>query len=169
MNAAGALAKVLLLAVSLTLAPVMAAEPVLSSALDYSIHAARFHPVTCKAGDLERERGRTLDEVFGPQWPSQPEPVTADGHVRAELLRMPRPNPADARSLPTQRGLVVAAVLVDGAGHPLRAAVLCATMDGFDAYVVRALKRAEYPPARINGAPVTSVAIVVQRFNGVES
>ncbi len=146
--------------------PAFASEaPVRSSALDYTDPAARHRPVTCKEGDREREPGRSLGDVFGDQWPEQPQPVqggeTRKAHVRAVQLGQDI-----VRGAPAQRGLVVVAVLVDPAGKPLAARPICATTDGYDNRARRLALRSLYEPALINGQAVTSVATLIVPFAG---
>ena len=145
-------------------APGLAQQAPLSSSLDHSLDASRDHPVTCKPGDLEPHRGRTLGEVFGADWPRQPEPTVAGAHGRASLVRMPRLDPARLRGLPPHGGLVVAAVLLAPDGNPLRVETLCATTAGYDTFARRFLRQAAYRPATVDGVPMTSVAIVLHRF-----
>ena len=160
---------VLLLALASAPAPVPARDAALSSSLDYSLSASRDHPVTCKRGDLERHPGRSLAEVFGTDWPRQPEPAVAGAHERARLLKRPLVPQSARRALPVQGGLVVAAVLVAPDGTPVRVETLCATTGGYDTFVARLLMQAAYRPATVDGVPTTSVAIVVQRFPGYRS
>ena len=143
----------------------MAQEPVLATALDYTLNASRDVPVGCKPGDLQRFPGQTLGQVFGADWPLQPEPSAGGERVRAQLTEVVR-RPGAQRGLPAQPGRVVFAVLVDPAGKPLRAEVLCATTEGYDMAAKRLAMRASYRPAVIDGVAVTSVAIHVQNFSG---
>ena len=155
-----------LLGLLLALAPASgpAQETALSSSLDYALEASRDHPVTCKPGDLEPRRGRSRGEVFGADWPRQPEPTGAGAQERASLVRMPRLDPARLRGLPPHGGLVVAAVLVAPDGNPLRVETLCATTAGYDTFARRFLRQAADRPAMVDGVPMTSVAIVLHRF-----
>ena len=66
--------------------------------------------------------------------------------------------------MPTQSGLVVAAVLVDAEGGALKVEPLCATTEGFDMAVKRLYSRARFVPATVNGEPIVSVVGVVQHF-----
>lgn len=166
----GGLERVRMLGLLLALASAPApAQQALSSSLDDSPSASRDHPVTCKPGDLEPHRGRTLGEVFGADWPQQPEPAVAGAHERARVLWLPRLDRTRLRGLPIQGGLVVATVLVEPARRPLRVETLCATTAGYDTFVPRLPRQASYLPATVDGTPATSVAIAVQRFPGYRS
>lgn len=162
MRLRGALAALALLALP---AAAPAQAPVLATALDYTLNASRDVPVGCKPGDLQRFPGQSLGQVFGADWPLQPEPSAGGERVRAQLTEVVR-RPGAQRGLPAQPGRVVFAVLVDPTGKPLRAEVLCATTEGYDMAAKRLALRASYRPAVIDGVPVTSVAIHVQNFSG---
>lgn len=144
----------------LAIAGARAAEPVRASALDYTLPESRDRPIVCSQGDIERFPGQSLAEVFGKAWPVQPQPSPAGERVRAQLVRYHR-NQDSLKGLPSQRGLVVAAVLVDASGRALAAEPICATTEGYDLAVQRLVMRASYRPASIEGTPVTSVAMVV--------
>lgn len=137
----------------------------LSSRRDHSDNAQRHLPIACKADDLQRFPGHSMNDVFQPDWPGQPDVRDAGAHQAAELLTIP-PGAADPKGLPAQAGLVVAAVLVDTNGRPLRVEPVCVTTEGYDAVVKRVLMRSRYRPALINGQPHTSVAMVVMPFKG---
>ena len=164
---AGKFAVFLLLQV-LAVSAVQAEAPVLATKLDYTLPGMRDRPIVCKQGDIERFPGKSLADVFGEKWPPQPEPVAEGERIRAQLTTFPR-NQSPLKGVPVQRGLVVAAVLVDQSGGPLQVEVLCATTEGFDLAAKRLLSRATYRPAVINGMATTSVATVVVPFNGGKS
>ncbi len=155
-----------LIAFVLCVLPALAAsqerEP--STLHDYSLNANRDLPIRCWKGQLERAPGKTVGELFGDAWPAQPEPVTPDAHSRARLKSV-HVGREKLRGLPTQSGVVVAAVLVDAEGKALRVEPLCATTEGFDIAVKRMYSRGEYVPATVNGKPVVSVAGIIQRFD----
>ena len=70
------------------------------------------------------------------------------------------------RGMPVQPGIVVFAVLVDENGEPVQAEVLCASTEGYDKYAMRIALQSQYKPAFVNGKPVTSVVVHVQKFAG---
>lgn len=150
------------------------AAPMLSSAedgatwaskLDYTLNESRDKPIVCKQGDIERQAGRTLAQVFGEKWPLQPEPVSGSERVHAQAIKVLRPRSA-MRGMPVQPGIVVFAVLVDAGGQPMQVEVLCASTDGYDKFARRIALQSEYKPAVINGKAVTSVVVHVQKFAG---
>ncbi|OGT56216.1 MAG: hypothetical protein A3E01_04960 [Gammaproteobacteria bacterium RIFCSPHIGHO2_12_FULL_63_22] len=143
-------------------APTSAAT--LSSKRDYSDNAQRDLPVTCKEGDLERQAGKTMGQVFGADWPIQPTPSAPDSHSPADATSMGKM--VWPRGLEGQRGLVVLAVLVGSDGKPLRAEPLCATANGYDRSAQRSAMGGTYKPALVDGTPITSPAIVVVSYQG---
>ena len=153
----------LLLALCLLPALGSAQEKEPSTIHDYSLNANRDLPITCWKGQLERAPGKTMGELFGDAWPVQPEPATPDAHSKARLKSIPSIS-GILRGLPTQSGLVVAAVLVDAEGGALKVEPLCATTEGFDMAVKRLYSRARFVPATVNGEPIISVVGVVQHF-----
>ncbi|HZH42965.1 MAG TPA: hypothetical protein VEY50_02610 [Lysobacter sp.] len=133
----------------------------LSSRRDTSDNAVRTLPVRCKPGDLERHPGRSLGDIFGEDWPPQPD-VPAERRqparsVKSGSLHLPA-------GMPATRMVVVSATLVAADGRPLRAEVLCASQGGLDSTVRRAAMRSRYEPARFDGVPMTGVAMQVWRF-----
>ena len=150
---------------ALAVAGVRADEPVRASALDYTLPESRDRPIVCKQGDIERFPGRTLAEVFGEAWPAHPGPSVDAERVHAQLVRYYR-DQRSLKGLPAQRGLVVTAVLVDASGKALQAEPICATTEGYDVAAQRLAMRSSYRPASIDGAPVTSVAMVVVPYGG---
>ena len=157
--------RALVLAAAMAAVPAVAQEPLLASQLDYSLNAARDVPIACKAGDTARFPGKTLAQVFGDAWPLQPEPQPDAERVRAQMTAAVRPRGA-MRGMPVQPGVVVFAVLVAADGQPLQVEILCASTEGYDAVIRRMALRSAYRPAVINGAPVTSVSVQVQKFAG---
>ena len=157
---------ILFFALTLCMQPMLAMsqekEP--STILDYSLNANRDAPIRCWRGQLERAPGKTMGELFGGDWPVQPEPATPEAHSKARLKSL-HVGSGKLRGLPTQDGLVVVAVLVDAEGKPLKVEPLCATTDGYDIAVKRMYSRAEYMPAMVNGKPIVSVAGIIQRFS----
>ncbi len=151
------------LALLVSMGASFAQAPELASRLDYSLNASRDAPIACKQGDIERFPGKTLAQVFGDNWALQPEPAPGSERIRAQMTTSVRLG-GGLRGAPTQRGLVVFAVLVDASGEPLQAEVLCATTDGYDNITKRMAMRSEFKPAIINGKPVTSVVVHVQKF-----
>lgn len=150
------------------------AAPMLSSAedgatwaskLDYTLNESRDKPIVCKQGDIERQAGRTLAQVFGDKWPAQPQPDPNVERVRAQLTQLIN-HRSVLKGMPVQDGVVVYAVLVDASGEPLQAEVLCASTDGYDKATKRMAMRSEYRPAVINGTPITSVFVHVTKFKG---
>lgn len=140
------------------------AAPMLSSKRDYSDNTQRDLPIACKAGDLERQAGKSLGQVFGADWPAQPTPSSPDSHSPADATAMGKM--VWPRGLEGQRGLVVLAVLVGSDGKPLRAEPLCATANGYDRSAQRSAMGGSYKPALVDGKPITSPAIVVVNFQG---
>jgi hypothetical protein len=136
----------------------------LSSKRDYSDNTQRDLPIACKAGDLERQAGKTMGQVFGADWPAQPTPSSPDSHSPADATAMGKM--VWPRGLEGQRGLVVLAVLVGSDGKPLRAEPLCATANGYDRPAQRSAMGGSYKPALVDGKPITSPAIVVVKFQG---
>ncbi len=139
------------------------ATDVLASRRDYSNPAERNAPVVCKPGDLERQPGKSLDAVFGSDWPAQPVPTSADAHSPARTIA--RGHITWPRGLEGQAGLVVTAVLVGADGKPLRVEPLCAMSPGFDNAARRAAMSGKYSPAVVNGLPITSPTTVVISFH----
>jgi hypothetical protein len=153
MTAVGAL---LMLA---TAAATATAQEDLSSRRDYSDNAQRDLPIACKAGDNERVPGKSLGDVFGEEWPAQPEASSPEARTGAKIIehgpiRWPR-------GLDPQNAFTVVAVLVDAGGKPLRAEILCSTRTGFDKTVRNHAMADTYAPAVIDGKPVTSVMVQV--------
>lgn len=140
------------------------AAPTLSSKRDYSDNAQRDLPIACKAGDLERQAGKTMGQVFGADWPAQPTPSSPDSHSPADATAMGKM--VWPRGLEGQRGLVVLAVLVGSDGKPLRAEPLCATANGYDRSAQRSAMGGSYIPALVDGKPITSPTIIVVKFQG---
>jgi hypothetical protein len=165
MSMAGTLRAGVLVALCVLAGAPSAQEREPSTILDYSVNANRDLPIRCWTGQLEREPGKTMGELFGDAWPLQPEPLEAEAHTGARLASQLTVPASVLRGLPPQDGVVVAAVLVSATGEPLKVEPLCATTKGFDVAVKRILSRARYTPAIINGQPVTSVAGVVHRFS----
>jgi hypothetical protein len=146
-------------------APASAADD-LSSGRDYSDNAQRDRPIACKEGDIVAYPGMTMGELFGADWPAQPEPAAGGTHSPAETLergRMEWP-----RGLDRQETFVVVAVLVGTDGQPLRAEVICSTRQGFDKVVRRSAMESTYAPARVDGKPVVSVVARVEHFRPVQ-
>lgn len=155
----------LLPGLALATLPTLAAaqQPVLASKLDYTLNASRNMPIACKQGDIERHPGMTLAQLFGDKWPLQPEAEPGTDRVPAQMITSVRHGGA-LNGAPAQRGLVVFAVLVDASGKPLQSEVLCATTEGYDKITRRMAMASRYQPALINGKPVTSVVVHVQKF-----
>jgi hypothetical protein len=140
-------------------------EATWASKLDYTLNESRDKPIVCKQGDIERHPGRTLAQVFGDKWPRQPDPAPDSERIHAQPVKAVRPRAA-MRSMPVQPGVVVYAVLVDASGTPLQVEVLCASTEGYDKVARRMALASWYRPAIINGKPVTSVTVDVQKFAG---
>ena len=153
---------VLVLVLSLACAFGVAAQE-LSSQRDYTDNAQRDLPIACMAGDIESHPGKSIGELFGADWPAQPEASSPEARTSAHLveqgqLRWPR-------GMDFQDAIVVMAVLVGADGAPLQAEPLCATRMGLTKAVRRSLMASTYAPAVIDGQAVTSVVTIVQRFN----
>ena len=140
-------------------------EATWASRLDYTLNESRDKPIICKQGDIERHAGQTLAQVFAEKWPVEPEPLPGSERVQAQATRAIRPRGA-MRGMPVQPGIVVFAVLVDENGEPVQAEVLCASTEGYDKYAMRIALQSQYKPAFVNGKPVTSVVVHVQKFAG---
>jgi hypothetical protein len=153
------------LAVLLGVVPVLlsANEAQRSSWRDHSLNVNRDLPIACKPGDLERMPGKSMGEVFGAQWPAQPEPQTPQAHSKARLLAV-QASSGMTRGLPPQPGMVIAAVLVDGHGKAMKVVPICATDEGYDVATTRLLMRGKYQPATVDAQPIISVAMVVFRY-----
>ncbi|MDQ2703011.1 MAG: hypothetical protein M3Y70_09445 [Pseudomonadota bacterium] len=135
----------------------------LSSQRDYTDNAQRDLPIACMPGDIEGHPGKTLGDVFGSDWPAQPEASSPEARSKPWLvelgpLRWPR-------GMDYQDAVVIMAVLVAADGTPLRAEPLCSTRMGLTTSVRRALMNGTFVPAMIDGKPVTSVVAIAQVFN----
>jgi hypothetical protein len=150
-----------MLALLLSAGPVMSQD--LSSQRDYLDPGQRDRPIACKPGDIERHRGMTLGELFGSEWPLQQAPSDPAVSTRPHFTRRGRMQWPPGLAL--QDSLVVAAVLVGADGKPMRAEILCETRMGMDAAMTRMLLDSKFAPAKIDGRPVTSVLVSVQRFS----
>ena len=153
---------VLALVLSLACASGVAAQE-LSSQRDYTDNAQRDLPIACMPGDIESHPGKSIGELFGTDWPAQPEASSPEARTSAHLveqgqLRWPR-------GMDFQDAIVVMAVLVGADGTPLQAEPLCATRMGLTKAVRRSLMASTYAPAVIDGQAVTSVVPVVQKFD----
>ena len=142
------------------------AQEDLSSRRDYSDNVQRDRPIACKAGDDERFPGKSLGDVFGADWPAQPEASSPDARSGVSVLehgpiRWPR-------GLDAQDSFTVVAVLVDAEGKPLRAEILCSTRAGFDKSVRNHAMADTYAPAMIDGKPVTSMIVQVVSVRAME-
>ncbi|RZA18026.1 MAG: hypothetical protein EOP93_12190 [Lysobacteraceae bacterium] len=138
----------------------------LSSGRDYSDPVQRDRPIACKAGDSERFPGKSLGDVFGADWPTQPMPSSPGTSAAAQLLeRGPIRWP---RGLDAQDSFTVVAILVDAAGKPLRAEILCSTRVGFDKSVRNHAMASSYAPAQVDGVPVTSALVRVVSVRALE-
>ena len=157
--------QILLATTALAVGTSQAAEPMLASKLDLTLNAARHMPSVCKQGDIERFAGRSLAQVFGDEWPVQPEPEPGSERIAAQMTKWVRDR-SRTRSAPVQSGIAVIAVLVDASGAPRQAEVLCATSSGYDTTARRLAIRSEYKPAVINGRNTTSVVVHVMKFAG---
>ena len=132
-----------------------AAAQDLSSQRDYADPAQRDRPIACKPGDIEKFPGKSLGEVFGADWPK----VNGSQRATARLLEHgPIRWPA---GLDPQHSFTVVAVLVDAAGEPVRAEVLCTTRMGLDAAVRRHALASTYAPAMVDGRPVAAPLVRV--------
>lgn len=142
------------------------AQEDLSSRRDYSDNAQRDRPIVCRAGDTERHPGRSLGDVFGADWPAQPEPSSPQARAGVRVLehgpiRWPR-------GLDPQDSFTVVALLVDAEGKPLRAEILCSTRQGFDKAVRNHAMAGTYAPAMIDGVPVVSAIVQVVSVRAAE-
>lgn len=132
--------------------------------LDYLDPANRGVPIACKAGDHEREPGRSMADLFGSDWPVPTASAASLPRVRVTVqakgkLKLPS-------RLLGKKALVVVAVLVDADGKPVRAKSICATSNGFDDVARRAVMGSSFRPALLGGQPVASPVTVVISFNG---
>jgi hypothetical protein len=155
----------LLLAALLATGASAAGAQDLSSQRDYSDPAQRDRPIACKPGDVEVHPGESLGQLFGADWPVQPAPATPDAYIKPHLLQrgpMRWPHGMDA-----QESLNVVAVLVDTDGKPVKVEILCSTRMGLDMMVRRAMLASTFSPAMLNGHPITSVLVAVQKFHAV--
>jgi hypothetical protein len=155
----------ILLAVLLATSASAAGAQDLSSQRDYSDPAQRDRPIACKAGDVEGHPGESLGQLFGADWPVQPAPATPEAYVKPHLLErgpMRWPHGMDA-----QNSLNVVAVLVGADGKPMKVEILCSTRMGLDMMVRRAMLGSTFSPATLDGRPITSVLVAVQRFRAV--
>ncbi len=135
----------------------------LSSQRDYSDNIQRDLPIACMPGDIESHAGKTIGELFGTDWPAQPEASSPEARASARMLEQgPLRWP---RGMDFQDATVVMAVLVGADGTPLQAEPLCATRMGLTKSVRRWLLESTYAPAVIDGQPVTSVVPIVQKFD----
>ena len=150
--------RALLLAACAFALPVHAQDD-LSSKRDYTDNAQRDRPVACKAGDIEDFPGKSMGEVFGTDWPAQPEASDPEARTRVQMLE--RGKMRWPRGLDPQHAFTVVAVLVGPDGRPLRAEVLCKTRIGFDKAARSYMMSSTYQPATIDGKAVTSVAVQV--------
>lgn len=148
-----------MLASAIAVAQQPAAAPVAKPAAERRVSDAtlRDAPVRCKAGDRDYAQGRSLGRIFGAAWPAAPAAAKVQ---RAEAFTLGRVD------WPSDRGAAraVSAVLVDAQGKPLRAVVLCASVDGADAAVEKAAMAGTYRAATFDGVPATSVAMVAWRL-----
>lgn len=135
------------------------AQDDLSSKRDYTDNAQRDRPIACKPGDIEEFPGKSMGEVFGADWPLQPDASTPAARTQVKMLE--RGKIRWPKGLDPQDAFTVAAVLVDAEGKPVRAEVLCKTRVGFDKAARSYLMGSTYQPATIDGKPVTSVAVQV--------
>lgn len=155
----------LLLAVLLATAASAAGAQDLSSQRDYSDPAQRDRPIACKPGDVEGHPGESLGQLFGADWPVQPTPATPDAYVKPRLLeRGPMRWP---HGMDPQDSLNVVAILVGADGKPMKVEILCSTRMGLDTMVRRAMLGSTFSPATLDGRPITSVLVAVQRFHAV--
>ena len=153
---------VLVLVLSLACAFGVAAQE-LSSQRDYTDNAQRDLPIACMPGDIEGHPGKSIGELFGTDWPAQPEASSPEARTKPHILekgplRWPR-------GMDFQDSILDMAVLVDANGKPLRAEPLCSTRMGLTKSVRRFLMESTYAPAMIDGQAVTSVVPVVQKFD----
>ena len=155
----------MLLAASVLAMPVHAQDD-LSSKRDYTDNAQRDRPIACKAGDIEDFAGKSMGEVFGTDWPLQPEASTSAARMQIKMLERGRMH--WPRGLDPQDAFTVVAVLVGADGRPVRAEVLCKTRLGFDKAARSYLMTSTYQPATIDGKPVTSVATQVISIRSIE-
>ncbi|MBS0226326.1 MAG: hypothetical protein JSS25_08310 [Proteobacteria bacterium] len=138
----------------------------LSSQRDYSDPAQRDRPIACKPGDIEIHPGETLGRLFGSAWPVEPAPSKPENYTRARLIK--RGPISWPHGLSPEDSIDVVAVLVDPNGKPLKAETLCSTRMGLGATVRRAVMEGTYTPATLDGRPVTSVIVLVQRVHAME-
>ncbi len=155
----------LVLAACVLAVPAHAQED-LSSKRDYTDNAQRDRPIACKAGDIEDFPGKTIGEVFGTDWPAQPD--AADPAARTQVRMLERGKLRWPSGLDPQGAFTVVAVLVGMDGKPVRAEVLCKTRVGFDKAARNYLMDSTYQPATIDGKPVASVAVQVISVRMVE-
>ena len=156
----------LLLVAGLFAVPVHAQEEDLSSRRDYTDNAQRDRPIACKAGDIEDFAGKSMGDVFGTDWPLQPEASTPA--ARTEVKMLERGKIRWPQGLDPQQAFTVVAVLVGADGAPVRAEVLCKTRVGFDKAARGYLMSSKYQPATIDGKPVASVAVQVISIRSIE-
>lgn len=142
------------------------AQDDLSSKRDYTDNAQRDRPLACKAGDIEDFPGKSMGEVFGADWPLQPEASTPAARTPVKMLE--RGKIRWPKGLDPQDAFTVTAVLVDADGKPVRAEVLCKTRVGFDKAARSYLMGSTYQPATIDGKPIASVAVQVISIRAAE-
>jgi hypothetical protein len=155
-----------ILLLSCVLAMPAHAQEDLSSKRDYTDNAQRDRPIACKAGDIEDYAGKSMGDVFGKDWPAQPEASSPEARTQVRMLE--RGTIRWPGGLDPQDAFTVVAVLVDAAGKPVRAVVLCKTRVGFDKAARTYMMSSTYQPAMIDGKPVASVAVQVISIRSVE-
>lgn len=150
------------IALALALLPAslgVSAQEDLSSYRDYTDNAQRDRPIQCKQGDIEDFPGQSLGQVFGADWPVQPEASSPEARTPVEIIK--RGPIRWPRGLEPQNAFTVVAVLVDANGKPLRAEVICKSRMGFDKSARNSVLATTFAPAMIDGKPVTSVGVTV--------
>ena len=113
-------------------------------------------PMRCRPGQVDVAAGRTLGQLFGAEWPAQPQAArrTPAQPVNLGHVDWPAQN---------GQGMATSAVLVDAQGKPLRAKVLCASTQALVAPVEAAAMKGSYRAATFDGAAGTGVALVTWR------
>jgi len=138
-----------------------APRPLLTSERDFTDPSDRDAPIACRAGDFERQAGKSVGQLFGAEWPVAPAPTTG-APTAAKVLDLGKV--VWPRGLESQRAFVLMAVLVGADGKPLRAEPLCASAVGFDMTSRRIVMGGHYEPATVDGKPVVAPVPVLVKF-----
>jgi hypothetical protein len=138
-----------------------ASRPLLTSERDFTDPSDRDAPIACRAGDFERQAGKSVGQLFGAEWPAAPTPTTGAA-TPAKILDLGKV--VWPRGLESQRAFVLMVVLVGTDGKPLRAEPLCASAVGFDMTSRRIVMGGHYESATVDGKPVIAPVPVLVKF-----